>query len=73
MRILDSNLLEHALTCGAFLGGKLPGTLHSRAPVAVMDCMSYSTETKLKIAGETGKLVILVRTLVARMTGELLT
>lgn len=41
------------------------------ASVVVMDCMSYSNEMKLKIARETGKMVILARTLVGRVAGEL--
>lgn len=39
--------------------------------VVVLDCIGYSQEMKEKIAAETGKLVILSRTLLARTVSEL--
>lgn len=44
----------------------------SDASLVVLDCMGYSESVKHRVAQETGRKVVLARTLVARLTGELL-
>jgi protein AroM len=44
----------------------------SDADVVVMDCMGYTNQMKKRVAEETGKVVILSRTIVARVIGEML-
>lgn len=44
----------------------------SEASIVVMDCMGYTGEMKKRVADETGKMVVLSRTIVARVIGEIL-
>ncbi len=44
----------------------------SGADIIVMDCMGYTGEMKRRVSEETGKMVILSRTIVARIIGEIL-
>jgi len=44
----------------------------SHANIIVMDCMGYTCEMKKRVSKETGKMVVLSRTIVARVVGEIL-
>ncbi|WP_347354358.1 AroM family protein [Acetoanaerobium noterae] len=44
----------------------------SHANIIVMDCMGYTGEMKKRVSKETGKMVVLSRTIVARVVGEIL-
>lgn len=44
----------------------------SDANIVVMDCMGYTGKMKRRVSEETGKMVVLSRTIVARVIGEIL-
>ena len=54
------------------LAGAIEALKETQVDLIVMDCMGYTEAMKERVAGETGHMVVLSRTIVARVLGEIL-